>query len=159
MDGNAWQTDENKPQTSDKSKVWWSLSSLGLETENNLLSDRIRINFRVGQGLKWGIRKRQGFRLQFKEWMLSVEVLWSVLRQLYLFGWVYVCFTEEEETAHQKAGKPSRLSKKILCEIWDFWMGHLSDFTVNVVNREPRNTFSFKVHTRKTLRLRASFSN
>lgn len=77
--------------------------SLGLEMENNLPTDRIRIKFRLGWGLKCGIRSRQGFRLRFKEWMLSVEVVRSVVRQMWVFA--CVCFMEEEETAYQKSRK------------------------------------------------------
>lgn len=50
--------------------------------ENNLPTDRMRIKFRLGWGLKRGIRDRQGFRLRFKELMLTAEVVRSVVRQM-----------------------------------------------------------------------------
>lgn len=128
--------------------------SLGLEMENNLPTDRIRIKFRLGWGLKCGIRSRQGFRLRFKEWMLSVEVVRSVVRQMWVFA--CMCFMEEEETAHQKAGKPPCLSTEILFEIWDSPLLNLTTFRLHCECSEqrdweiPANTFTFKVHTRKT---------
>lgn len=120
--------------------------SLRLETENNLPTDRMRINFRLGGGLKRGFRNTQGFRLGFKEGMVSVVVR-SVVRQMRvcLCTCVCVCFTEEEETVHQKAGNAPSLSTKILCEsgTHHFSIWQLSVFTVNVANRETAQSQPF----------------